>query len=53
MVDTARDLAAALRNHSIGRSEYAEFEGEDHAGALTAGTARAIGFALRPPEAPD
>jgi predicted alpha/beta superfamily hydrolase len=53
MVDAARDLAAALRGLPIGRFEYAEFDGEDHAGALTAGTGRAISFALRLSEKPD
>jgi uncharacterized protein len=50
MVDAARDLAAALRDLPIGRFEYAEFDGEDHAGALTAGTGRAISFTLALPE---
>lgn len=52
MVDAARELAAALRALPIGRIEYAEFEGEDHAGALTAGMGRAISFTLRLPEEP-
>lgn len=45
MVDAAREFAERLR-HSLPEVQYAAFEGEDHAGALTAGTGRAISFAL-------
>ena len=48
MVDAAREIADALRHMPIGEIHYAEFADEDHAGALVAGTSRAISFTLRP-----
>ncbi len=48
MVDAARELAATVAALPVGRTQFLAFEAEDHAGALTAGTGRAIGFALAP-----
>jgi len=45
MVDAAREFAERLRR-SLPDVQYAAFEDEDHAGSLTAGTGRAISFAL-------
>lgn len=48
MVDAAREFAEELATLPLGEVQYVAFEGEDHAGSLTAGTGRAVSFALRP-----
>lgn len=47
MVDAARDLAEELSRLPLAEFQFQIFENEDHAGTLTAGTGRAIAFALR------
>ena len=47
MVDAARDFAADLASLPLGEVQFQSFDGEDHPGALTAGTGRAVSFALR------
>lgn len=47
MVDAAREFADALRDQGVADVEFACFADEGHAGALTAGTGRAVSFALR------
>jgi predicted alpha/beta superfamily hydrolase len=46
MVDAAREFANELSTLPLGEVQFIAFEHEDHPGALTAGTGRAIGFAL-------
>lgn len=46
MVDAARDFAQSLRAMGVPEVQLAVFDGEDHAGALTAGSGRAVNFAL-------
>ncbi|WP_162935722.1 alpha/beta hydrolase [Tsuneonella amylolytica] len=47
MVDAAREFAEDLSTLPLGEVQYVAFEGEDHAGSLTAGTGRAMSFALK------
>lgn len=48
MVDGACDFAAGIRDAGISDVQLAVFDGENHAGALTAGSGRAVSFALTP-----
>jgi hypothetical protein len=47
MIDAAREFAEALASLPTTEIEFELFGREDHAGALTAGTGRAVSFALR------
>lgn len=47
MVDAARELADTL-GKLLPEVQFVAFEGEDHTGAATAGTGRAVRFALTP-----
>lgn len=47
MIDAARDLADTLST-LLPEVQFVIFEGEDHTGAATAGTGRAVRFALTP-----
>lgn len=46
MVAAAREFAEDLSTLSLGEVRFIAFAMEDYGGALTAGTGRAIGFAL-------
>ncbi|HEX7823068.1 MAG TPA: alpha/beta hydrolase-fold protein [Sphingobium sp.] len=46
-IDAAREFAETLADAGFPEVQFVLFAAEDHAGALTAGTGRAIGFALR------